>query len=617
MSLPAGKKRFESEVHVGLLSIILLLLLLNVGANYVIHSAYQAQRAAVTDRLQHAARTITSDLEERGSSALDLDRAAAFRRRFGLSNAILITADAPIDHGKDKLPWFISALDRLPPEQIPTVSRIILGAEYEALTPGEDDQFFYAKPVLTGEVDYLLILSTGGPELAFLESARRLLLLLGVVALGLAAVLYLYLSRFIVLPFRMLRQEALSAGRKIGGRDDVESMVRDYELLIKELQQKERQLIELNEQVTNKADRLEKFTDYLLRSMSSGLVTVDRAGTVMSSNTAASEILGVESGKAVSLQFRNLFRSEQVCTDIDEAIASGESAEYRELQLIAADGSTRTCGVGVSVVLDNNRQPMGASILLNDLTETVSLRAELEARSRLAALGEMAGGLAHQLRNSLAAVAGYGTLLRRRMQKQILSPEIADAMLEEIRQAEELIERLLSFVRPLHLSVDQCLLHNLIKEVVDGIQARPDFRDVEFSVACPDQLVIRADKLLLKQAILNIVENAACACMSTKGKVIVEGLSDCTRARISVSDNGVGMSDEVRANMFTPFFSSRPSGTGLGLPLAAKIIDMHGGSIHAESIVGKGSRFTIYLPTTHELADGNDGPARVRANVAN
>jgi len=225
-------------------------------------------------------------------------------------------------------------------------------------------------------------------------------------------------------------------------------------------------------------------------------------------------------------------------------------------------------------------------------------------------LGEMAGGLAHQLRNSMGAITGYCALLKKRLRKSGLEIGSIEALIQETAEAEKLVERFLQFARPLAFKPEPASVNELVAQVVSTFEARPDCRQAEFVVRQTDDFTIGLDPLLMKQALTNIVENAFNAYENRKGRVEIrvgqvslipannwqESGTSALQLQIEVEDFGCGIAEDDLDKIFTPFFSCRPSGTGLGLPLARKIVDLHLGSLSVESQLGKGTTFTISLP---------------------
>jgi len=626
-----GSRRFESEVHLGLLVIVCILLFLNFTSNVIIYRARESKRNSLTADLNSAARAVTRMVQGTIPSSLTESQKRNLMLQYGLSGLMVIPSKPPDNSAESRRRWFAFVVHSLHPVQIPDLARKLLTSDFHTLTRGEENEYFYVYPMPSGAGKSLAILSKNTPELAYLDDSARVVLIIGIVSVLAIAGIYLLLSRFIFSPFRKIKKQALDAGRIVDQTaDDVEAMVEDYRKIISELKEKEAKLRQLNEAIQRKADSLEQFSQYLLTSMNSGIVTVDRQGRILSINRAAGEILAVQASGYEGKSYTELLKPDSELTEtVGQALSQGENIDYREIDFTPGHRHKLTLGVSVSVICNNRQRPIGASLLINDLTELRRLRAELETKNRLAALGEMAGGLAHQLRNSMGAITGYCALLKKRLKRSGIEIGSVAALVQETTETEKLVERFLQFARPLAFTPQLVSVNELIAQVIDSFHARLDCQQAEFVVKQAGDIMVELDTLLIKQALTNIIENAVNAYENRKGLVelrvslgappLWSGISQesspskptagqrpgprrasdgppILQLQIEVEDSGCGISEEDLDKIFTPFFSSRPSGTGLGLPLARKIIDLHQGSLTVISQWGKGTTFTILLP---------------------
>jgi len=539
-----------------------------------------------------------------------------FKRQFQLSSIIVIPSRPENSSHKARRKWFIDFAYRLPPSQVSDIARKILGAEYNTLTRGENDEFFYVYPVSMGKGKFLLILSTSSKELAYLDDSASMVLTITIISTLLIIFIYYLLSRYIFRPFRKLRQQALESGRiVVESGNDADAVADDYRAVISELKDKEQKLIELNMEITQRAASLEQFNDHLLKSTNSGIVTLDREGRVLTLNDAAAQLLDIEADIHIGEKHGRMF---DIKSDIGRAlkkvIETRENQPYKETLLTSKNGKRRTVGFSVSTVSDDQQQPIGASVVINDVDEIVKLRIELELKNRMAALGEMSGGLAHQLRNSIGSIVGFSNLLKKQLANDRIESNYFEDLFSEVKETESLVKRFLGFARPLEYQPQRTNLSELVREVVSSFRqtiiskdpkSRLTFKFESNSGAVNHEV----DALLLKQALNNILENAAGACGNRKGDILVTIESREPDISISIRDNGEGIPEDELDQIFTPFFSSKPSGTGLGLPLAGKIINLHGGHITVESKVGVGTTFRIHLPV--EISA--ESPAAIRS----
>ncbi len=606
MRMKKHRHRFKFEVHLGLLVIVFTLLCLNFTSNLIIFRARESKRSTTAAELNSAALAVSRAVQGMLWLCLTDSQKHDFMLQHKLSGLMVIPSKPPDNTADSKKHWFQSIVQNLPPGQIPDLAHKLLAPEYQTLTRGENNEYFYVYPIPTDREKSLIILSKNVPELAYLDDSGPVILISAIVSMAAIVGIYLLLSRFIFAPFRKIKKEALDAGRAVDqAEDDVEAMVEDYRKIIEELKGKETQLLELNKRIQQKADSLEQFNQYLLTSMNSGIVTVDKEGRTNSINRAGAEILGVDPVEYVGKSYVELFKTNrELIQDVQYVLTEGNNPDYREIDFTCDVRKSRILGVSVSTVSDYTQQPIGVSILINDLTELKRLQSELETKNRLAALGEMAGGLAHQLRNSMGAISGYCNLLKKRLKKQGAAAASFDALVHEVSEAERLMDRFLQFAKPLAFAPRPVAVKDMIQQIIDSFQARADCQQAEFVFRQAHEVTIEMDPLLLKQALTNIIENAVNAYEGRDGLVEVRVTVDAKPTtsggapvlHVEVEDFGCGIAAQDLDKIFTPFYSSRPSGTGLGLPLARKIVDLHEGSLKVMSQLGKGTTFTISLP---------------------
>ena len=590
--------RYESEVHLGLLVIIVILLFLSFAANYVVYHARTDMRERTTAGLNSASRAVSRAVQKEVLPELTAEQAAAFKSAYGLSGLILIPSQPPEDTPRARKLWFASIVSALPPGQIPQVARKILSAEFQTLTHGEQSEYFYVYPVPSITDKKMLILSVNEPVLAYLDGSGNNILVVSIIATLVVIGIYVWLLRYILTPLRRIRKEAVDAGRLVDeDAREVETVIEDYRRIIEELKVKESELLRLNEAMRVRADSLEDFNRYLLDSMDSGIVTVDNDGKVLSINRAAAGILKIATADVTGHHIGQLFdRNQELLDAVKSCLAASTGRPYSEYEFVTGDGQRLTLGVGVSKIASDRQTQVGASILINDLTELQGLRKELETRKRLAALGEMAAGLAHQLRNSIGAVVGYSKLVKKRLNKAQLEISSMAALDQETRQAELLIDRFLNFARALSPAPAPLVLKDVLAELISAFQVRAGNNRIQYRLEGEAQTKIWADDLLIRQALSNIIDNAVNAYDNRPGLVDI-GVSEEGRwHNVSIRDYGCGIPEENLGKIYTPFFSSRPAGNGLGLALAAKIIDLHQGHIAVKSQPGQGTEFIISLP---------------------
>ncbi|MBK7141122.1 MAG: hypothetical protein IPH75_03445 [bacterium] len=596
--MPFGKAkyRFESEVHLGLLSIVLVLLLLSVASNLVLFNARVRLQDETTDRLRTAIVAVTRTINDNHLVQIPDSLRRHLVRQYELSGLTIVpnhpTDSSPAAHVK----WLRSILTQLPPSQAPDIIDRLLRAEPNRLMRGDDQQFFVVAPLPNANQKRLAVVSVNSSDLAYLQDGNRVVLWVGAGVTLLAALGYVILSRFIFRPFRKIREQARLAGRDVSGNDhEADAVVEEYRRVIRDLRDKEAELTRVNATIQSRADSLEQFNEYLMSSIDSGIISLDLEGNVKAVNLAARRILGLGDCSDDEAYAQILGRATPLSQLIWSALQGKRYAGYSEVAHRLSEGRELVLGIALSTVRDSDHHVLGVSVLLNDLTEVTNLRQQVEQKNRLAALGEMAAGLAHQIRNSLGAIGGFGNLLKRRLLKLDQTTEMAESLLKEAREAEDLVSKFLAFARPLNPQTQIVALRRMLDDLKENYRVREDSRQIE-CVISGEEIEIEADPLLLKQVIGNLIDNAIQSYGGEAGRVEVSLSREKESATIRITDFGSGIAEDKLDKIFTPFYSSRPSGTGLGLPLASRIVSLHGGSLQVDSAVGRGTTIFVHLP---------------------
>jgi two-component system sensor histidine kinase HydH len=255
--------------------------------------------------------------------------------------------------------------------------------------------------------------------------------------------------------------------------------------------------------------------------------------------------------------------------------------------------------VGASMLEDENGAFLGYVLLLKDLTEVRSLRDEIIRNQRLASVGRLAAGVAHEIRNPLSSIKGFATYFKERYRAVPEDLQTAEIMIQEVDRLSRVITQLLEFARPVSITPQQISLKNLMQDSLKLIeqQARAKNITVRDNHSAPfDSFQTDPDRM--NQVLLNLYLNAIEA-MDKKGVLTVSvlGHEGSESIEITVSDTGRGIKTEDVASIFDPYFTTKSAGTGLGLAISHNIIEAMGGDIKVNSEVNKGTTFTIMLPS--------------------
>lgn len=306
----------------------------------------------------------------------------------------------------------------------------------------------------------------------------------------------------------------------------------------------------------------------IVRSLSSGLITTTPDGTIITANESAAEILGREVVGPI------------------ESMLPGLPVQGRADVVAGA----KALGVTVSPLRDEHDQVVGRVINFQDLTELRRLEQHARRAERLATVGQLAAGVAHEIRNPLASISGSIELLRQSPQASDDDRTLMTIVHREIQRLNALIGDLLDYANPRPKQVVDLDLATLVDETVQVARADAAFAGTELVAEVERPLTVHADPAKLRQVLWNLVRNAAEAGAK---HVRVEAKSGVT---ITIADDGWGMAKDVLARMFDPFFTTKPKGTGLGLAICFAIVAEHGGRIDVDTEVGKGTKVVVTLP---------------------
>jgi signal transduction histidine kinase len=358
-------------------------------------------------------------------------------------------------------------------------------------------------------------------------------------------------------PYRDLLAEAARLAQRAPDRAEDRYLVETFREAVRRLEESEAQL-------QRRADELQVLADVLTRASEVGVVITDTQGAVRAANRVALEL--VDSALAVGEP-----PPSPALDGEGRRKLGARTVEVRRLPLPAASGTTQ-----------------GEVLFLTDRTRLEALERALEEREHLASLGELAAGLAHEVRNALATIHGYLRLLRDAGEDR--RPRYVEAIIAETEGLDRLVDRFLAFTRPRELHREQLELREVLREAVVHVgQAHPRL-DVRIE---GDGVTAAADRTALLVVFENLLRNAAEARADAHVVIRVEAAAD--GAVVTVEDNGPGVPANLRESLFAPFVSSKPSG-GLGLALARRLLRLLGGELSFDREFASGARFVVWLP---------------------
>ncbi len=330
----------------------------------------------------------------------------------------------------------------------------------------------------------------------------------------------------------------------------------------------------------------------IVRSLNSGLITTTPEGTILSANHVAADILRSSQD---ALAGRDV---DQVMPGI--AVLIADNRQRADLAIPTPSHEMLMLGVTVSRLRDVHDEVIGRVINFQDLTELRRLELHARRAERLATVGQLAAGIAHEIRNPLASISGSIELLQASAQTSEDDRTLMQIVHREIQRLNVLIGDLLDYANPRPSEPVDFDLGGLVEETLRVARGEAAFSEIELASEVDKPLEIHADPSKLRQVVWNLVRNARDAAAAGGKHVRVAARRRGAEAVIEVRDDGAGIPKELVARMFDPFFTTKQKGTGLGLATSHAVIAEHGGRIDVETDAGKGTTMTITLPIRAE-----------------
>jgi PAS domain S-box-containing protein len=334
----------------------------------------------------------------------------------------------------------------------------------------------------------------------------------------------------------------------------------------------------------------------VMAGMEDGLILFTREARAVMVSPAAEKFLGAPAGHFLGRRINEIFPAEHPLHQVLQVQGDELSEIAAELDLQTRAGSKR---VGVSVqAIQEDGERMGALVTLRDLDSIESINTQLQVSERLAALGRITAGVAHEVKNPLNSMRLWLENLKESLPAEAdgNAQQAVQVLDKEIDRLDAVVKRFLDFTRPMEVRLEATQLADILREVVEVAQPQLRKSKVEVAQLLPiDVPEVYVDRGLLKQAVLNLVLNAVEA-MPSGGQLHLVLSRRGEMAEISVGDTGKGIPLENRQKIFQLFFTTRPGGSGIGLASTFRIVQLHNGSIDFTSEVGRGTTFRIELP---------------------
>lgn len=345
----------------------------------------------------------------------------------------------------------------------------------------------------------------------------------------------------------------------------------------------------------------------VLTSLEDGVIMTDIDGNVSFVNQAAETLVGLSAKKMLGRHYTAVFRHEWLTNMIAKSLGPDDATSRAEGELESRLHKVLPVGATVSPIQDHRGRTAGSVVVLRDRTVRQAMEEDLRRSDRLALLGTLGAGLAHEIKNPLSGIRGAAQLLKAEFSHEESVVENTAIMIREVDRVNELMEQLLDLARPTKLRLEPLNIHELLNHILYLERTTVDAANIlirrEYDPSLPP---ILGDRTRLTQVFLNLVKNAfqamagkGCLTLATRVETDFSMRTGSRRkvrlARIDIADDGPGIAPADLPHIFSPFFTTKQSGTGLGLAVCHQVISEHGGTIRVESHRGQGTVFKVSL----------------------
>jgi two-component system sensor histidine kinase AtoS len=399
--------------------------------------------------------------------------------------------------------------------------------------------------------------------------------------------------------FKALSQseQILESGKTADANKEMSFVFGTFQQTLQEITEKKKELIQMHQDAVERVRQMERYNECILESMVSGVMAFDRQGNLTSMNEAAAQTLAWNRATdPLGTSYQELLDgSEQMKKILEKVLQENRRILREEVTLTLPEGERKWLGVNISPLKGDQGEMIGATLLFTDLTEIKELQRQVELKNRLAAMGEMSAGIAHEFRNSLGAILGYARLTERQAGENKVLREAAEGIITEVTSFDAMLSDFLHFARPMELNKEECDLGEVTKEVLHVLSEEIQKKKAKIELGLEEVPLMPIDRTLIRQSITNLLKNALQA-IEEGGQIRVHVKRFHDRAEIWMEDNGKGIAPDAKKKIFEPFFTTKREGTGLGLAITQKSVLSHQGTIQIKSDVGKGTLVIISLP---------------------
>ena len=336
------------------------------------------------------------------------------------------------------------------------------------------------------------------------------------------------------------------------------------------------------------------FAAEMVTSLPEGIVVTQADGAITFINGIAADMFGVDQEQATGKTISEILPTKLY--DLLISLLSTKGIQESEVEISNPDGGVLPLAVMATTVLTDDSQYVGEMFIFRDLSQIKKLQMEVQQQEKLAAVGNLAAGVAHEVRNPLSSIKGYATYFSGLFEEESTNKKAADIIISEVERLNRVISELLDVAHPSDIQRQDTQLREILESTLELVRQEAKNSGVDLSVSINENLpLISVDPDRISQALINLYLNAIQA-MKDGGTLGIHAKAKPDNVTVSISDTGCGISPSDLSKIFDPYYTSKSTGTGLGLAIVHKIIEAHGGKIEVDSILGRGTTFKIQLP---------------------
>lgn len=364
---------------------------------------------------------------------------------------------------------------------------------------------------------------------------------------------------------------------------------------------------------TKQLEKVFQFHKGIVQNITSGIITIDGKGIITFINSAALKVLDYNYSELVNTDVKNLFVDPKEAVDIlNKLIEKKEMFESKEVNLHTKYNQIIPIGFSTSILESNKSVFEGVIILFRDLTKIRNLRRQMARMDRLATLGEVSAGIAHEVRNPLAGIKTSAQVLEESFAPNDFRSQLVSRIIKEIDRANDLLKKFFKFAKPARPEQSNINIEKLLDGVNLLLLSKMKKSNIKFITKYDNSLPeVFIDEAQIEQVIMNLVLNAIDS-IEANGEIIIttgihtksdelKSTGDDEKVFVEITDTGKGIDEENIEKIFNPFFTTKSNGLGLGLAISSRLIEENGAKLEVESKVGQGTTFRLYLPTKSNI----------------